>query len=385
MVTGLPAPAHRAPEIKLMPNPPKAVVGVVLAVAACPLSAQATLTVGAGGFPTISAAIVAAQPGDTILVSDGIYPESFTVDKGVRLLGRNARIQQPATSFPRILVQNIPAGQTFAMTGFGIDDSAVTVSELPIEVRNCAGTVTIADLTNSGTLQRWRLSAFDSGAVHAARCALSSLVAADSFVVAEDCQMRPRLPSGVQTDASTVALVGCDVWAGSTLFTGPGAQVNGGTLSVTRSSIRGGAALGTFFPAIVATAGSQLRLDPSTQLSPTGSQPAVVGGVSTFLPLTSTTARSDGAVLTAVAHGPAAEPFAMLVSLPVPTTPTPFGVTWLDPGFALTLYFAAFGAVDRLHQAVIPHPPLPAGLVMAVQPIRLATLMLGTPSLVVLP
>lgn len=362
-----------------------AVAGLVLAHVVQPLLAQTTLTVGAGGFPTITAAIAAAAPGDTIVVLAGIYPEAFTVDKGVRLLSRGARIRQPATLFPRILVQNLPVGQTFAMNGFGLDDNAVTASELPIEVRDCVGTVTISDLSNSGTARRWALNVFDSDSVHAARCALSSLVVTDSLVVAEDCQVRPRQPSGVQADASTVALVRCDVAAGSTLFTGPGAQVNGGTLLVTRSTIRAGTAFSTFFPAIAATAGSQVTIDPSTTLVPTGSQPAVVGVTPTTAMLTSTNARSDGALLTVTAHGPAAEPFAMLVSLPVPANALPFGVSWLDPTIVMTLYFASFGAPSRVHEAFIPHPPLPPGLVMTLQPVQLFTLQLGLPSLIVLP
>lgn len=62
-----------------------AVVAVVATIHAA-AAAQTTLTVGAGGFATIDAALAAAAPGDVIVVQPGSYPP-FQANVGVTIRG----------------------------------------------------------------------------------------------------------------------------------------------------------------------------------------------------------------------------------------------------------------------------------------------------------
>uniref|UniRef100_UPI002608F272 beta strand repeat-containing protein n=1 Tax=uncultured Roseibium sp. TaxID=1936171 RepID=UPI002608F272 len=54
--------------------------------------------VGHGGYASISDAIAAADPGDTILLAPGIYNENITIDKQVTILGANNGIDVSAAS-----------------------------------------------------------------------------------------------------------------------------------------------------------------------------------------------------------------------------------------------------------------------------------------------
>jgi hypothetical protein len=73
------------------------------------LRCQATLTVGPGGYPDVSAALAAANPGDTIVVLPGSYPPFF-MTKGVTV-----RAQVPGTvtlgAIPFGPIVNVPAGE----------------------------------------------------------------------------------------------------------------------------------------------------------------------------------------------------------------------------------------------------------------------------------
>lgn len=67
----------------ILPGPAALVLGVLLLTAAHPVAAQAEgryLSVP-DGYPTIEAAIAAAQPGDVILVGAGVYPGGIVVPR----------------------------------------------------------------------------------------------------------------------------------------------------------------------------------------------------------------------------------------------------------------------------------------------------------------
>jgi len=63
-----------------------AAVAALLICASNPQNAAAdTLEVGGSGYPTISAAVQAASPGDTVLIHAGTYREEVTIDKAITL------------------------------------------------------------------------------------------------------------------------------------------------------------------------------------------------------------------------------------------------------------------------------------------------------------
>lgn len=69
------------------------IIVLLAAVLLAPLSytkSPTMIRVGNGQFSTIQAAVDAAQPGDTILVNEGIYYENVVVNKAVTLQGRNS-------------------------------------------------------------------------------------------------------------------------------------------------------------------------------------------------------------------------------------------------------------------------------------------------------
>ncbi|HEX5050336.1 MAG TPA: hypothetical protein VFZ65_01060 [Planctomycetota bacterium] len=348
-----------------------------------PLMAQQTLLVGAGQpFATIPPAIAAAQPGDTVLVLGGTHSQTLDIDKGIRLIGRNAHMHFsvfPTT--PAITVHDVPVGQTVAIRGFDVVPGGLT-STAQLVVRDCPGPVALRDLSG-GNGQLWGIGALRAAQLHIASCFVYGVSATDSQVVCEQCLMEPAALSAVSVTNSSMTLVRCTVPGGNVAFGGPGATLNSGTLVATRTEIRGN--LG--YAAIATVAGS-IVLDPSTVLVPSGSSPAITGPVvPTITELASSVANTNGQLLTIDSHGGAGTLFATLVSLAAPQVATPIGPTWLDPNTAAVFYFATYDPVNRSHSITIPHPVLPAGIVFTVQAVHFAAVApaFAMPSLVATP
>lgn len=126
--------------------------------------------------------------------------------------------------------------------------------------------------------------------------------------------------------------------------------------------------------------------DPSSHLLPAGAQPPVGGGTAVVQELA--TVQLDRAANEARvrAHGPAGLPFLVLVAPAVPLHHSPFGPTALDPAHVAVWSVAVFPD-DRRHDKVAPLPPLPPGLLFALQPLVLLPTGpgLGVPSLIATP
>ena len=73
---------------------------------------------GGGDFTTISAAVAAASPGDTIVVGPGTYVEEVLVDVSVSISGAGvgSTIVQPATSAPSGSASAFPTSPSCART-----------------------------------------------------------------------------------------------------------------------------------------------------------------------------------------------------------------------------------------------------------------------------
>ncbi len=111
-------------------------------------------------YPTIQAAINAAQPGATILVSPGRYPESLTLDKGVVLRAEQYEPLNPRNNTAIIdgggagAVITIPSGVGFwpRITGFTIfnasDDGIASRSPFIVEYCHFTGAKDLIDFAS---------------------------------------------------------------------------------------------------------------------------------------------------------------------------------------------------------------------------------------------
>ena len=355
---------------------------------ACTIAvAQQTLTVGPGQpFTTIPAAIAAAAPGDTVLVLAGTYTQNLDIDKPIQLVGRGANLQLsilPGTA--TILVHDIPAGQTFAMSGFAVVSSSSPGPVVNVTVRDCDGPVALRNL-QSGATGRFSVSVLRCDQAHLASCFVYRAHCEDSTVVVENCLFEPTFGTALTLKNGNTTLVQCTVPGANNGFLGSsGLHLDNGALSTTRSEIRG--SIGGF--AAITTAGSgSIVLDPSTTLIPSGGQPAISGPiVPVTADLASHTVATNSDVLSVYSHGPAGELFATFIGLAVPHWTTSFGTAWLDAGTAFALPLAVYDPVTRSHSIAVPHPPLPPGIVFGLQPVHSppAGPTLGIPSIVTTP
>lgn len=140
--------------IKLDTTAPARAIAAIIAIALISSSAWgATWIVDANNgpgtnFTTISAALVAAQPGDRIIVRAGDYFETVLVTKGVTIIGWNATrypMTIPANPFANAIhgglgVSGIPANETCVISGLVVarTDPAAGIS---IGVLNSLGPV----------------------------------------------------------------------------------------------------------------------------------------------------------------------------------------------------------------------------------------------------
>ncbi len=363
----------------------KALPSLALSFAAA--TAQQTLLVGPGQtFTTIQPAIAAAAPGDTVLVLPVTYSGPLDIDKGIQLIGQGADIIGPAAGLfsPNFAtVHDLPANQRFTMAGFRAVQGAsqpTSLESIVIAVQNCAGFVALRDLSSSGGFRRFAVGASGSPQVFVGSVDGYGLNATNSTVVCEACFLEFSYIALRAVDSSVV-VVGSTIQTTGSPLSFP-VLVEGGRLVVSRSTVASGA---SGFPksAIYAT-NTELLLDPSTVLQPSGGAPGIQGATAVPFPFASLRAQLAAGSLTVQSHGTANETFATVFGPVVGLQSTPLGLTWLDAPQTSLLGFASYGA-DRLHSLTLPLPPLPPGLVVGLQTIGFegGTIAFGVPSLVV--
>ncbi len=358
-------------------------------VAAClvctaPLVSQQTLTVGPGQtWSTIGAAIAAAAPGDTVLVIGGSYFESIDISKKLQVIGRGALLRTQFLPQVSVRVHDLGPNDPVVFSGFTLQ--SLSGFSMGLSIERCAGPVVVHELRNQGGTEMWGLGIVDSPQVHVARSLFYSVRATDSVVMLEQCVMDPAsFAFGVWATSSIVSLVACSAH-GALPGTSAVRLEGGSALAATLSSLN---PVGTSpLPGIDAVDSDLVLLDSTAQVGSLGGAPPVAGTVPVVRDFTSLRASSDGAVLSARAHGPAGEIFVTAFSGVAPAVATPFGVTWLDLTAFGTLYAGVHDPVTRDHVATFAHPPMPAGTTFALQTIGLGVdgIRLGVPTVLSLP
>lgn len=204
-----------------------------LAVLAPLLAAPAlasTITVGpTGAFTEISAAIAAAQPGDTLLVDAGTY-QAFSVDKPLRIIGRG-QVVVAGFATSAISVLALPAGSEVFISGMDVDAFAVTA----INLASGLGSVVLQDV-NVG--QQTHAVALQANAC--ARVMLLDSTFEDSSGPALGVQRGTIEATQCELIIANCTIIGDNTPSGFAIRGDHGLVLDGGGVKIWRSVIRGG-------------------------------------------------------------------------------------------------------------------------------------------------
>lgn len=223
----------------------------------CSLAAQATLTVGPGGYAQISDALLVAQPGDRIVVQPGSYLP-FDVAIGVRIVApTGATITTPpgGGGIPGVRTVQPPAGQQATIAGLTFANNTVyPPAEPPVTVR-AFGNVVFADCEFRNSSDYPSNAVVCNGDVQFDRCRWSGvwdcLSVIGGRVVANECVFTPfevmwasPNPSPLVANAGNIELNFCELRGapyGTTFSGAPAVRLSGSaTLSVADCLITGG-------------------------------------------------------------------------------------------------------------------------------------------------
>jgi hypothetical protein len=194
-------------------------------------AAAAVLTVGpTGQFAEISDAIAAAQPDDVILVAPGTY-QRFEVAKPLTILGDGTGdVIVTSLGLSGVVISGIAAGAEVVVSGLDVRANPIfDPSAASVFARDCAGTVTLHDLTIDYE--------FNLVGVHVERC--------DRVLLLASAIPKGGPPAAVRAIDSELWLVDCTIAGkkGVSGFAEPGpdgVRLVGSTLRVWRSAIQGG-------------------------------------------------------------------------------------------------------------------------------------------------
>lgn len=359
--------------------------------------AQGTLVVdaagGSGTYPTVDAALAAANPRDRIQVvarPGTVYP-AFTAAIGVSLLGINGPDIMPFT------VGNVPSGQSFAA-------EALNVLPGVIAIHDCVGSVHFEHVTSScsnpagctapPTLDVQRCILVTANLSDFAGLLVPAVTVTDSAVAFSECSFLGNDASianglisapGMQLTNSDVMLAAGSCFGGSddgVLPASPGIIATGGLLTITGDvTMIGGGQLAMNAPAIVADLG-QLHVDPLVILYPSAAGPTITGSStldSTPLPFCVLDVDGIAGLLTATIKSAPSTMCVLALGFPTPPIPFPgLGELWLDPSLVFTAAIAPTDTRGKLvQQYSIPPNQAIIGLVLGEQ----GAALIATPAL----
>jgi len=137
-----------------------------------PPKEKRTLTVkpdGSGTTRTITAALLQARSGDTVVVADGLYEEALLVPPGVTLTAQESAVVRVVAKMPLRLI-GADAARVVGLTLRGTDTAALIFRSKNVELRKCdgrseVGAVVLGGLADDLNVMECRLSGVTKNSV----------------------------------------------------------------------------------------------------------------------------------------------------------------------------------------------------------------------------
>lgn len=227
------------------------------------LAHAGTLTVGqsgsGAGFTSLEAAVIAAQPGDVILVADGVYVSAgpILVNKSLTIIGAGSSITQihagqnsPSGDVSALQVKNLAASDEVRIFGMDVRNpiNPFAYSSTAVVIENCAGFVALADVVgttgNGPGFTAATAMVSNSNQVFLDNC---KFVAPHGNIADFTPGTYKIMQSGLRADGSHVTINDCEIRGADSGFAesfsshgGIGIEAVGSTIHVARSSVFGG-------------------------------------------------------------------------------------------------------------------------------------------------
>ena len=358
-----------------------------LAVVVHVLPAQQVIVVdrtGGGQFVSIAPAIAAANAGDFVVVRPGRYAEpALVVDKGIALLADGSvTIDSQTLGQPGLLVHDLPAAESFRMSGFAVIGGFGL--GFFTSIRDCDGLVAIERIFAGNVAPAFTV--VGSRQVELESVTSNGFSSTDSTTLASGCAFEGGGLFPAIVASGSLTMVGCSVARANGVQFGPGVSMTSGRLTVTESTVRAGR-FGEPASAIELSAEAELVMDPTTVLVPWNGAPPISGaGSVSRRQVANLDAESDGSQLQVDLHGIDDSDFVVLMSLPSEVVPTPFGDLWFHPDHLL-LEFGFLRQGNRDHVFSVAHGAVQGGFAVTLQAVLLTpnSFVLSAPDTVLFP